>query len=143
MWFLTFFSLVILPDLQLQFLCAPSKSGASVFPSFVELLHSSPTGLQGQMLWGLLLPMPDRQVGVPDMGFGTLTPVGEPLQCSYFPVCGSSTWWVWDCLYHKSISLLPSLCIFFLSLDIGYLFCSFQSILLMVVQQSVVILVFS
>ena len=31
-----------------------------------------------------------------------LTPVGEFLWNSYFPVCGFSTWQVWDCLYHKS-----------------------------------------
>ena len=37
-------------------LCASSKSGGSVSPSPVELLHWSPTGHQSQLLWGLLLP---------------------------------------------------------------------------------------
>ena len=40
-------------------LCAPSKRGVSVFPSFVELVQSSPADLQSQMLWGLLLPFLD------------------------------------------------------------------------------------
>ena len=31
----------------------------------VELLHSSPTGLQSQVLWGLFVPMPDPQAGEP------------------------------------------------------------------------------
>ena len=32
---------------------------------------------------GLLVPMLDPQAGVPDMGFKTLTPMGEPLQTSF------------------------------------------------------------
>ena len=32
--------------------------------------------------------MPDPEAGVPDMGFTTLTPVGEPLEYNYFPVYG-------------------------------------------------------
>ena len=40
-------------------LCALSKNGVSVSPSFVELLHLSPTGLHSQMLWALLFLMPD------------------------------------------------------------------------------------
>ena len=62
-----------------EILCASSKSGVFVSPSPVELLHSSPTGLQSQMLWGFLLLMPDPQDGEPNMGLRTLTPVGEPL----------------------------------------------------------------
>ena len=37
----------------------PLKNGVSVPPSPVELLRTSPTGLQCQMLWGLFLPVPD------------------------------------------------------------------------------------
>ena len=48
-------------------LCAPSKSGVSLSPSLVEPLHSNPIGFQHQMLQGLLLPMPDPQVGESDM----------------------------------------------------------------------------
>ena len=62
-----------------EIFCAPSKSGVSVSPSPVELLHSCPSGLQSQMLWGFLLPMPDPQGGEPDVGLRTLTPVGKPL----------------------------------------------------------------
>lgn len=36
-------------------LCVLSKSGFSLSPGPAELLHSSPTGLQSYMLWGLLL----------------------------------------------------------------------------------------
>ena len=35
------------------------RMGVSVSPSPVELLHTSPTGLQCQMLQGLFLPVPD------------------------------------------------------------------------------------
>ena len=39
------------------------KSGGSVFPSPVELLHTNPLGLQCQMFWWFLLPMPDPKHG--------------------------------------------------------------------------------
>lgn len=61
----------------------------SVFSRPVEFLHSSPTGLQSQMLQGLLLLIPDRQAGWSDMSLRTLTLVGEPLWHNYFPICGS------------------------------------------------------
>ena len=48
-------------------------------PSPVELLHSSPAGPQSQMLFGLLLPMPEPQTGEPNMGLRILTPVREPM----------------------------------------------------------------
>ena len=56
------------------------KSGVSISPGPGELLHTSPTGPQRQMLWGRLLPMPGPQVWGPDVGLRTLTPVGELLQ---------------------------------------------------------------
>ena len=62
-----------------QSLCVPFKNGVSVSPSLVELLHTSPTGLQCQMLWGLFLPVPDPQAWVLDVGLRTLTPIGESL----------------------------------------------------------------
>ena len=40
-------------------LSAPFKNGVSVSASLVELLSTSPTGLQCQMLWELFLPVPD------------------------------------------------------------------------------------
>ena len=36
----------------------PSKGGNSVSPSHVEFLWSNPVGLQNQILWGLLFPLP-------------------------------------------------------------------------------------
>ena len=51
----------------------------SVSPSPVELLCTSPTGLQCHMLQGLLLPVPDPRIEEPDVGFETLTPMGKPL----------------------------------------------------------------
>lgn len=44
-------------------------------------------GLQSQVLWRLIRLVQDPQAG--DGGLRPLTPVGEPLQSSYFPVCGS------------------------------------------------------
>ena len=76
---------------HMKFLCAPSKSEVSVSLSPVELPALSCAGHQCQMLWGLFLPMLDSQAGKPDMGFGTLTPVGEPLRYCYFPAYGSLT----------------------------------------------------
>ena len=63
----------------LENLCAPSKSGVSVSPTPVEFPRSDPTGLQSQILWGLLLPLPDPQAREPDVGLITFTPVGELL----------------------------------------------------------------
>ena len=60
-----------------SFMCPPRVE--SVSPSPVELLHTPLTGLQCQMLWGLLLPIPELQSGEPDVGFRTPTPMGEPL----------------------------------------------------------------
>ena len=60
-------------------LCVPFKNGVSVSPSPVELLCTSPTGLQCQMLQGLFLPVPDPLTWEFDVGFRTLTHVGESL----------------------------------------------------------------
>ena len=54
----------------------PFKKGVSISPSPVELLCTSPTGLQCQMLCWLFPPMPDPQVWRPDVGLRTLTLVG-------------------------------------------------------------------
>ena len=77
-------------------LCVPSKSGASVSPSAVEFLQSNTVALQSQILWGLLLPLPDPQAGKPGEGLRTFNPEGELLWYYYFPVCGLPTWQVWD-----------------------------------------------
>ena len=60
-------------------LCVPFKNGVFISPSPMELLHTSPTDLQRQMLQGLFIPMPDPQVWGPDMGPRTLTPLDESL----------------------------------------------------------------
>ena len=60
-------------------LCVPFKTGFSISPSPVELLCTSPIGLQCQMLWELFLPMPDPPAWGFDVGLRTLTPVGESL----------------------------------------------------------------
>ena len=57
-------------------LCAPFKNGVSISPSPVALLHTSPTGLQCQMLQGPFLPVPDLLAWGFDVGLRTLTPVG-------------------------------------------------------------------
>jgi len=49
----------------------------------MELLSSSLTGLQCQMLQGHLLPMLGPQAWELDMGPQTLIAMGEPLQYSY------------------------------------------------------------
>ena len=55
--------------------------------------------------------MPDPQGEEPD-GLRTLTPVGEPLQYNYFPVCGSPTGSMgFD--YITKAPLLLSHCVFF------------------------------
>ena len=56
-------------------LCVPFKNRVPISPSPAELLHTSPTGPQHQMLQGFLLPMPDTQAWEPDMWLRILTPV--------------------------------------------------------------------
>ena len=123
-----------------EILCAPSKSGVSVSPSPVEFLWSNPAGLQSQIFWGLLPPLPDPQAGKPDVVLRTFTPVGEPLWYNYFTVCWPPTQCVCDLILlwlHLSCHLAVA------SLDVGYLFCYVPAFFLsMVVQQLVVILLF-
>lgn len=72
----------------------------SVSPSPMEHLHTSPTGLQCQTLWGLLLAITDPQARGPDVGFRMLTPIRKSLWYSYFPVYRLPTQRVWGCLHH-------------------------------------------
>ena len=46
-----------------EILCVPFKSAVSISPSHVELLQSSPAGLQSHMFCGLLFPVLDPQDG--------------------------------------------------------------------------------
>ena len=61
-------------------LCVPFKNGVSIYLSPVELLCTSPTGFQCQMIQGLFLPVPDPHTWEGfDVGPRTLTPVVESL----------------------------------------------------------------
>ena len=98
-----------------QSLCVPFKNGVSVSPSPMELLCTSPTSLQCQILRGLFFPMPDPQTWGFDVGLRILTPIGESLWYSYFPFCGLPTWRVWSFLYciiaPPTILIWPLLCL--------------------------------
>ena len=121
---------------------------AFVSPSPVTVLWSSPAGLQSQMLWGLIPLMPDPPPEEPDMGL-ELTP-GRTSVILLF-----SSFWVIHPCGHPSIrvqglitlwvhSLLQSCCgLFFVFGSWTSLLVGSGSGLLMVVQYSVVILVFS
>ena len=103
-------------------LWAPSQCGVSVFPSPVEVLQSNPAVLQSQILWGLLLLLPDPQAGKPMLGLRTFTPVGELLWYNCFSVLGSPTWRVWGLILsrvHPSKHLTVASSLY---LDVGYLF---------------------
>ena len=77
-------------------LCVPSKSGVSVSPRPVEVLQPSPASLQSLILLEFLLLLLDPQVGKPDVGLRTFTPVGELLWYKCSPVCESPTKQLWD-----------------------------------------------
>lgn len=72
------------------------QAGSHYFLQCVELLHSSTTELQSQVLWGFLLLRPGSQAQDPDVGLWTLTFVGGPPWYNYFPFCELPTWQVWD-----------------------------------------------
>ena len=121
-----------------KILFVSSKNGVSVSPSPVEVLQSNPTGLQSQISRGLLIPLLDAQAWKPDIELRTITTVGELLWHYCFPVHGPPTQWVWDFIllwfypsYHLVVASL-------LSLDIGYLFLVWSSILLLTVVQQLV-----
>ena len=80
----------------------------------------------------------------PDMRFRTFTPVGGLLWYKCSPICESPTQQLWDLIL---LWLCPSYHLIVaspLSLDVGYLFLVSSSVfLLMIVQQLVVVLVFS
>ena len=60
------------------------------FLSAVELLSSSPSGLQSQIPWGFSVPLPDPQVGKSVVGPSTFATVWELLWDDCSLVCGSS-----------------------------------------------------
>lgn len=83
------------PDMH-ESLCAHSKSGVSVSASPVEFPQSKPTSLQIlQVVWGLLLLLPDLKAGDAGHGAQNFHFCGNT-SVMYFTVCGSLTLWVWD-----------------------------------------------
>ena len=122
--------------------CVPSKSGVSVSPSPVEVLQSIPTRLQSPILYEFLLLLPDPQVGKPDMGLITFTPVGGLLWYKCSPVCESPTHPpVMGYDFTLIAPLLPSHCGFSLVFECGVSsFVKSSVFLSMTVQQPVVIL---
>ena len=74
------------------------------------------------------------------MGLRTLIPVGEPLRYNYFPVCGSPTQRVWDLIISWKCPSYHLLLVFGCRIS---LLVGLSLFLSMVVQQLVVILMFS
>ena len=83
------------PDVHTT-LCVPSKSGVFLSPSRVKVLQSNPANLQSLILYEFLLLLPDPQVGKPDMGLRTFTPVGGLLWYKCSLVCESTIQQLWD-----------------------------------------------
>ena len=106
----------------------PSRVGVSVFHSPVDILHSSPAGLQCQMLWSILSPTPDPKAGEAYMGLRMLTSMGELLQYNYSDLI-------------IALFLLSHCSFFFIFSCRTCFFSRFQFFLLTVVQQLAVILV--
>ena len=107
------------------FMCA-LQEWSLCFPSPVKVLKSNPASLQSPISWEFLLLLPDPQVGKPDLGLRTFTPVGGILWYNCSPVCESPTQWLWDLILlwlypsYRLISASP------LSLDVGVFFGKFQ-----------------
>ena len=75
-------------------LCEPYKNGFC-FPHCCGIPAINPHCLQSQVLLGLLLSLPDRQAGEPDVGLSTSF-LWENLCDTIIFHCGSTSWWVWD-----------------------------------------------
>lgn len=115
---------------RVKSLCAPSKSGVSYFSQSCRTPVIKPCWFLWQTVWGFLFLMWDPHAGKPDMGFGSFTPVGEPLWYSFL-VCGITNLAGKGFVYIAKAPCLPSHCCFF-GYRISFL-GSFQSILLMIV----------
>ena len=70
-------------------LFVPSKSGVSISSSPLEVLKLNPANPQVQSSWGFPVLLSDPQAGKLDVGFRTITTVGELLLGYCSPVCGS------------------------------------------------------
>ena len=71
-------------------ICVHISRMGSLFPPVPWSSCAQDPGLQCQMLWGLFLPVPGPQAWGFDVRLRPLTPVGESLWYSYFPVCVTS-----------------------------------------------------
>ena len=102
------------------FVCA-LQEWSLCFPSPVEVLQSNPSSLQSLILWEFPLPLPEPQVGKPDVGLRTFTPVGGLLWYNCSPVCESPTQRLWDLIL---LWLCPSyLCLWMWSIFFGEFQC--------------------
>ena len=115
----------------------------------MEVLQLNPASLQSLILLEFLLPLPDPQVGKPDVGLRTFTPVGGPLWYKCSPVCESPTQQLWDFIFFfffmgfdfiVIVPLLPSHCGFSFVFGCGVSFLVSSSVFLsMIVQKLAVI----
>ena len=103
--------------------CVPSRNGLSFSPSPVKVLQSIPTRLQSLILHEFLLPLPDTQVGKPDVGLRTFTPVGGLLWYKCSPVCESPTQQFRGFDFTLIAPLLPSHCPWTWSILLGEVQC--------------------
>ena len=104
------------------FVCALQEWSLCFFQSCQSRAKSFPTSLRSLILWEFPLLLLDPQVGKPDVGLRTFTPVGGHLWYNCSPICESPTQWLWDLIllwlcpsYHLTVAS-P------LSLDVAYLF---------------------
>ena len=106
-----------------EILCASFKSKVCIYPSPLGLPNLRLAVLQSQMLQWLVFPVHDPWAGKPDVGLRTLTPVGEPLQYNFSPVCGLPPLGMWDLIILRVCPSYPSCCgSFFMSVVLEDLF---------------------
>ena len=77
------------------FVCALQERSLC-FPQSCRSPAIKSSRLQSLILLEFLLPLPDPQVGKPDVGLRPFTPVGGLLWYKCSPVCESPTQWLWD-----------------------------------------------
>ena len=83
--------------LMCTLLCVCPPRVESLFPPVLsKSCNQIPLAFKVLILWQFLLPLPDPQVGKPDVGLITFTPVGGLLWYNCSPVCESPTQRLWD-----------------------------------------------
>ena len=120
--------------------CSPFNSEISIPPIPVGLPKLSPSGLQNQMLWGLIFLIQEPWAYEPDMVLRTLIPMGEALQCNYSPVCELPTGGM-ELDYFMNLRLLPIFCGSFLCLQLQKILSDRFQCFSLIILQIVVILV--